>query len=111
MALFSPSKKDIYDVRAILAFRKLPNELILAILDRARYWVEFERNCTQDIVLMAERLSFDYSAAFPYCALPLPHLRNVDDEVSKIREVEFLLVGHGKLGVTLAPLLHHNNPL
>jgi hypothetical protein len=107
MALFSPSKRDIYDVRAILAFRKLPNELILIILDHARYWVEFEHSRTQYMVLMDEEFSLDYSAAHPYYEMPPFPLRDADGEVPKIREVEFLVVSHGKLEVSLVVHVTH----
>jgi hypothetical protein len=112
MALFSPSTTDIYYVRAILASRRLPNELILAILDHARYWVEWQRGRDQFMILMDEDFSLDYSAAHPYYALPaFPERLDTDDEVTRIREVEFLVVAHGKLEASLIVhvTLHHNN--
>lgn len=98
MVPFTPVASDIYDARTILASRKLPNELVLTILGYARYWVEFERGRTQFMVLMDEDFSLDYSAAHPYYTLAaFPPRIEADDEVQKIREVEFLVVGHGKL--------------
>jgi hypothetical protein len=98
MAPWIPSRNCIYRVRTILAARKLPNELILAILDYARYWVEQQRHFTDLMVLMDEAFSLNYSAACPYFAVQI--LRSMSEsEAPKIQEIEFLLVSHGTLEI------------
>tara|TARA_R110002003_G_scaffold33_3_gene2071 strand:- start:9167 stop:9475 length:309 start_codon:yes stop_codon:yes gene_type:complete len=98
MATWLPSRNCVYRVRTILAARKLPNELILAILDYARYWVEQQRYCTDLMVLMDEAFSLNYSAAYPYFAVQI--LRSMSEsEAPKIKEIEFLLVSHGMLDI------------
>ena len=98
MAPFRPTCPAVYSVRAILASRKLPNELILAILDHAQYWVERRRGCTDLKVLMDEDFSFNYTAAYPYLGrLAFPIRSRFGTEAPKIKEIEFLIVSHGAL--------------
>jgi hypothetical protein len=59
------------------------------------------------MVLMDEEFSLDYSAAYPYYEMPPFPLRDADGEVPKIREVEFLVVSHGKLEVSLVIHVTH----
>jgi hypothetical protein len=97
MASFKPTRADVYGVRAILAFRKLPNELILSILDYARYWTERQDERTDYKILMDEAYALDFSATFPYHVISaFPASNHAGSEVPKIREVEFLVVSHGR---------------
>ncbi|KAF2031382.1 hypothetical protein EK21DRAFT_63415, partial [Setomelanomma holmii] len=85
----------LYSVRAILASRQLPNELVLAILDYARYWVEKKRGPTDLEVLMDEEFSRDYSAAYPHLVVSaFPITLYPESEPPKIKEIEFCLVSH-----------------
>jgi hypothetical protein len=98
MASFKPTRADVYGVRAILALCKLPNELILSILDYARYWTERQNERTDYKILMDEVYALDFSATYPYHVMSaFPASNHVGSEVPKIREVEFLVVSHGKL--------------
>jgi hypothetical protein len=98
MVPFVPDRADVHSVRAILAHRKLPNELVLAILDHARYWVEHEENRADYKVLLEEDFSPSFTAACPYYAmLAFPQRHQVESEALKIKEIEFLVVSHGKL--------------
>ncbi|KAH7087639.1 hypothetical protein FB567DRAFT_592312 [Paraphoma chrysanthemicola] len=95
MAPYIPSRNCVYDVRTTLASFGLPNEIILTILDDARYWVEHRRESTDLKVLMDEAFSLDYSAAYPYLAIQASWCSSYDDsETPKLKEVEFLLVSH-----------------
>jgi hypothetical protein len=97
MTPFIPARADIYEVRAILASREIPNELILSILDLARYWIRRSHAIEQHIVLMDEEYDTEYSAAYPYLGLEafFPS-QYTGQETPKIREIEFLIVSHGK---------------
>jgi hypothetical protein len=98
MASFKPTQLAIYSVRAMFASLKLPNELILTILDHANYWVERQYDRTSLKVLMDEDFSMNFSAAYPYLVIPMfsKGLRT-SAETPKIREIEFTIVSHGKL--------------
>jgi hypothetical protein len=99
MAPFEPSRADVYRVRALLASRKLPNELILAVLDHAHYWVERQHYWDELTVIMDEEFSTEFSAASPLIAMsayPYPRRPQLSSEPAKIKEIEFLLVSHGK---------------
>jgi hypothetical protein len=98
MAPFVPEQDDVHSVRSILRGCKLPNELIMAIIDHARYWVEREESRAEHKVLMDEEFSQSFSAACPYYAMPAFPIRySTKSELPKIKEVEFLVVSHGKL--------------
>jgi hypothetical protein len=104
MAPFKPGRADVYSVRALLASRKLPNELITTVLEHAHYWVERYHYCTELKVLMDEEFSTEYSAAVPYLAMAaFPRRPRLDSEAAKIREIEFLVVSHGKHHTTSIP--------
>jgi hypothetical protein len=98
MAPFKPTQLAVYNVRAMFASLKLPNELILTILDHANYWVERQYERTSLKVLMDEEFSMNFSAAYPYLVIPMfsKSLRT-SAETPKIREIEFTIVSHGKL--------------
>jgi hypothetical protein len=97
MAPFKPSRADVYNVRALLASRKLPNELVLTVLEHAHYWVERQHYCSELKILMDEDFSSEYSAAVPYLAMAaFPRRPRLGSEAAKIREIEFLVVSHGK---------------
>lgn len=99
MASFTPTRRDVHLVRDELASRKLPVELVLQILDYARYWVERRHEIAQHVVLMDESFSTEYSDARPYLAArAFPTATAFDfgqGETRKIKEIEFLIVSHG----------------
>jgi hypothetical protein len=98
MVPFKPARADVYSVRALLASRNLPNELITTVLEHAHYGVERQHYCSELKVLMDEDFSNEYSAAVPYLAMAaFPRRPRRESEAAKIREVEFLVVSHGKL--------------
>ena len=98
MAPFIPERADVYSVRAILAHCKLPNELILTILDHARYWVERVESRVGYKMLFDEEFTRSYNAAVSYLAAnAIPPGDPTDAETPKLKEVEFLVVSHGKL--------------
>jgi hypothetical protein len=99
MASFPATGYHVHLVRDELASRKLPVELILQILDYARYWVEQRHEIAQHVVLMDEDSSTEYSNARPYLAaraFETPSAFGFSQrETRKIKEIEFLLVSHG----------------
>lgn len=98
MAPFIPERADVYSVRAILARCKLPNELTLNILDHARYWVERVESRVGYKMLFDEEFTRSYNEAFTYLAVnAIPPGDPTDTETPKLKEVEFLVVSHGKL--------------
>jgi hypothetical protein len=102
MAPFKPGRADVYSVRALLASRNLPNELITTVLEHAQYWVERQHYCSELKVLMDEDFSTEYSAAVPYLAMAaFPKRPRLDSEATNIREIEFLVVSHGKRIITI----------
>ncbi|KAF2128587.1 hypothetical protein P153DRAFT_367701 [Dothidotthia symphoricarpi CBS 119687] len=100
MALFTPRREDVYSVRAILMSFRLPNELVLDILDQARYWTEASYSVTDHRALLDEAWTLDYSAASAYLVAPAFHYEIIrlksgpKPESSKIREIEFTIVSH-----------------
>jgi hypothetical protein len=98
MAHYIPASADVHSVRAILAFHHLPNELVLEILDRARYWVERDHAVEEHRVLMDEDFSLDFSAVYPYLGFgAFSPNRFGDNEIPKIREMELTIVSHGTI--------------
>ena len=96
MAPFIPDTADVKHVRATLASCRLPNELILEILDQATYWVERTHTVEEHRVLLDEEYSLDFSAVYPYFGcLAFPEDEQVDNEIPKFRKVEFTIVSHG----------------
>jgi len=98
MPSFVPTAYDVHRVRHELTSRKLPVELVLQILDHARYWVERRHEVAQHVVLMDEEFSREYSDARPYLAArAFPHTSpfNSSGEAPRIKEIEFLIVSHG----------------
>ncbi|XPS76294.1 hypothetical protein M3J09_008347 [Ascochyta lentis] len=92
MALFVPTLHDFESARTILVSLRPPNELVLCILDEARYWMEVETSSREHVVLVDGAWSLDYSAAYPYLYVPAyhwPHLPHL-----KIREIAFTIVSH-----------------
>jgi hypothetical protein len=97
MAPFRPTPSAIYSVRAILATLDLPSELVLHILDQAQYWAERHHECTELKVLMDEDFSTEFTAAYPYLQIPaFSTSSTMNTETTKIREIEFTIVSHGK---------------
>lgn len=96
MTPFIPARADIHEVRTILASHNLPNELILSILDYARYWCQRSHAVEEHRVLMDEDFDPLYSAAYPYLGFEVfSPSQYVGQEIPKIREIEFLVVSHG----------------
>ncbi|KAH4126740.1 hypothetical protein HBH68_065720 [Parastagonospora nodorum] len=101
MAPFIPERADVYSVRAILAHCKLPNELILTILDHARYWVERVESRVGYKMLFDEEFTRSYNAAVSYLAAnAIPPGDPTDAETPKLKEVEFLVVSHDQAWTT-----------
>ncbi|KAL5121684.1 hypothetical protein ACEQ8H_000371 [Pleosporales sp. CAS-2024a] len=99
---FSPSREDVSHVRALLADHKLPNELILMVLDLARYWVEQEMSREALVILVdSDTDNLQFPATVPYMAMDIldteeePSSGSGSQEI-KIKEIEFLLVSHGE---------------
>ncbi|KAF1942101.1 hypothetical protein EJ02DRAFT_466085 [Clathrospora elynae] len=95
MAQFSAARADIYHAHALLHYRLgLPNELVLDILEKARYWIEETREISHYEALLDTEFSPNFSTAFPYMgarAIPVTHPRH---GTLKIREIEFTIVSH-----------------
>jgi hypothetical protein len=92
---FVPEQQDVYRARAYLHYRLgLPNELVLDILDKARYWVERTRASSQYEVLHDEEFSTNFSAALPYLGVQLDIRTTASRETRHLREIEFLIVSH-----------------
>ncbi|KAL6708217.1 hypothetical protein ACN47E_003401 [Coniothyrium glycines] len=99
MAPFIPARVDIQRTRAYLHHRLgLPNELVLTILDEARYWVERTGDCSDHVALLDSEWSTTSSSyAYPYLgmpAFPSGSLSTLIGETPKIKEIEFLVVSH-----------------
>ncbi|PSN59797.1 hypothetical protein BS50DRAFT_594230 [Corynespora cassiicola Philippines] len=92
---FVPGRGDIVVVRRILQLLGLPTELVLIVLDHARYWREVTHESSRYYPLIDENWSIEFSAAHPYKAIDL---RNVwlprGNEQGSLREIEFLIVSH-----------------
>jgi hypothetical protein len=92
---FAPQQKDVYRARAYLHLRLgLPNELVLDILDKARYWVERTRESNEYEVLHDEEFSTNFSAALPYLGVHVDSSTTASRETRHLRELEFLIVSH-----------------
>ncbi|KAL5387900.1 hypothetical protein DPSP01_003298 [Paraphaeosphaeria sporulosa] len=95
MDAYAISRSDVFDVRALLAAKRLPNELVLAILDHARYWVEVRHEKAVLDALVHDEHSLEFSAAYPYMVIPTTtSTHGPSSEVSKLREIEIILVSH-----------------
>ncbi|OWY55193.1 hypothetical protein AALT_g6796 [Alternaria alternata] len=95
MMPFAPRRRDVHRTRALLHYRLgLPNELVLDILDKARYWVEVKHVNDQTSVLLDEEFSDDFSAALPMLRIVIDRPEIAHRETSKLREIEFLIVSH-----------------
>jgi hypothetical protein len=92
---FVPLERDVREVRAVTASLGFPAELVLLILDYARYWAEVTHESVVHDVLLDEEWSADFSAASIYlwAELPEPDPR-FEDEKPKIREIDFTIVSH-----------------
>lgn len=93
---FAPTAGDIRATRAILTHHlKLPTELVLQILDQAKYWTGITTERIDRVSLIDEHWDTRYSAAEPYLWIPL-HLSAHPDSGEKpaLREIEFNIVSH-----------------
>lgn len=92
---YVPSEHEVREARNIVASLGFPAELVLAILDFARYWPEITNESVVHSVLLDEEWSLDFSAASIYlwAELPQPDAR-YEDENPKMREIEFTIVSH-----------------
>ncbi|KAF2790180.1 hypothetical protein K505DRAFT_283109 [Melanomma pulvis-pyrius CBS 109.77] len=92
---YIPSERDVRDVRSIVASLGFPTELVLAILDFARYWPEITNESIVHSVLLDEEWSLDFSVASIYLWAELPQSdARYEDENPKMREIEFTIVSH-----------------
>jgi hypothetical protein len=93
---FAPKRQDVYRTRAYLHHRLgLPNELVLDILDKARYWVELIYQNERHEVLLDQEFSPGFSAALPFLGVPInSNITTASRETGKLREIEFLIVSH-----------------
>lgn len=91
---FVPETKDIHTVRRSLARLGLPTELVLQILDYARYWTELTTENIEHHVLSDEEWALHFTAAYPYLWVPTYLGPQNHGEQPKIREIEFIIVSH-----------------
>ncbi|KAF2184669.1 hypothetical protein K469DRAFT_633387 [Zopfia rhizophila CBS 207.26] len=91
---FIPSSVDVQTVRSILASRGLPAELVLEILDYARYWVPYTNEYTVGCKMADEEWSLDFSQARLYNWARLPPVDPIACEYRHLREIEFVIVSH-----------------
>jgi hypothetical protein len=68
--------------------------LVLDILDKARYWVEYKRTVERHEALLDMEFSLSFSTAHAYLVMPLSFWDTTTREKPKIREIEFLIVSH-----------------
>ncbi|KAG9195938.1 hypothetical protein G6011_01059 [Alternaria panax] len=95
MTPFVPRRRDVHRTRALLYYRLgLPNELVLDILDKARYWVQVVHENDQTEVLLDEEFSHEFSAAQPLLRIVIDRPAVARRETPKLREMEFLIVSH-----------------
>lgn len=98
MVFHAPTRLDVQCVRSILRHQcGLPNELVLLVLDHARYWVECVDEHEEYVAILDSEWSHDSSHARLYFHLrPFvpPVSEDELDEEQKIKEIEFLVVSH-----------------
>lgn len=98
MPPFVPSYNAVLHTRAVLHCRLgLPNELVLDILHRARYWVEDVRDFNEHTVLRNREFSDEFSTAYPCLALPFKSNWPLY-KTKNLRGIEFLIVSHDQGG-------------
>lgn len=79
----------------ILASCRLPTELVLAILEYARYWSEVTHENINHRELLDEHFSIRNSRSLLYLWANLPEKDpGYEDENPKIKEIEFAIVSH-----------------
>jgi hypothetical protein len=88
---YVPSAWEVVVAREILKHMKLPTELVLAILDYARYWPEVTAESIDDHVIRDEDWSLDFSASHLYLWEQYPFVKG---GVVKVKEIEFTIVSH-----------------
>ena len=92
---FEPRQTDVYRARSYLHHRLgLPNELVLDILDKAKYWVARKRESNDHEVLLDGEFSTNFSAALPYLGVHVDGSTTASGETRKVREIEFMIVSH-----------------
>lgn len=92
---FVPLERDVREARSIVASLGFPAELVLTILDYARYWPEVMHESIVHHVLLDEEWSTEFSVASIYlwAELPEPDSR-FRDQKPKMKEIEFIIVSH-----------------
>lgn len=95
MRPFVPRRRDVHRTRALLHHRLgLPNELVLDILDKARYWVEHVHENDRTLVILDEEFSDNFSAASPLMRIIFDKPETTHHETPRLKEIEFLIVSH-----------------
>ncbi|KAF2474454.1 uncharacterized protein BDR25DRAFT_281405 [Lindgomyces ingoldianus] len=93
---FTPEEGDVRKARNLLFQLGLPTELVLEILDHARYWPEVTHQSIADCHLRDNDWTLAFSVAHLYFFSQLPGSEHTQpaNQIRKIREIEFLIVSH-----------------
>jgi hypothetical protein len=92
---FVPTERDLREARSVLASLGFPTELVLDILEFARYWPEVTHDSTSQMSLRDRDWSLNASTISLYLEAHIPQddPRFADSKV-KVKEIEFTIVSH-----------------
>ncbi|KAF2446360.1 hypothetical protein P171DRAFT_471902 [Karstenula rhodostoma CBS 690.94] len=91
---FIPTAPDIRATRILLHHFNLPTELILLILDHARYWTAHTTFRASKLCLLDWNHSLHHSTAVAYLSAPVSLRPTRTGETPKVREVAFRTLSH-----------------
>lgn len=91
---FIPTAQDVRATRILLHHVGLPTELILLILDFARYWTSRTTFRTSKLCILDWNYSLNHSTAVAYLSAPVTLQPTTTGEMPKIRAVEFRILSH-----------------
>ena len=94
-ATWSPSYENVREARVLLKSLNLPTELVLDILDRARYWPSREfamKHCRVEAASLPSGSSAKICLGADICSEDSIKCFFGEDEKKKIKEIEFEIV-------------------
>ncbi|KAF2715259.1 hypothetical protein K504DRAFT_365515, partial [Pleomassaria siparia CBS 279.74] len=95
---YVPLERDVRETRSIVASLGFPAELVLQVLDFARYWPEVTHEYADFNLLLDDEWSLESSAANIYLWAKLPQpVSRFENEQPNLREIESTnIVGHNQ---------------
>ncbi|OAG05619.1 uncharacterized protein CC84DRAFT_1145151 [Paraphaeosphaeria sporulosa] len=91
---FRPTALDVRATRILLQHVGLPTELILLILDFARYWTSCTTFRASKLCLLDWNHDLNHSSTVAYLSAPVSLRPTSTGETPKIREIEFCILSH-----------------